>query len=86
VQVLSDEAADGTNLFTVHATLPVIESFGFAAELRTRTSGLAAPQLVFSHWQVLEEDPFWVSVRRAVAVQASSRADTDNARRTRTLW
>ena len=23
-------------------------------------SGLATPQLVFSHWEVIDEDPFWV--------------------------
>ena len=59
-RVLSDEASDGTNLFTVNATLPVVESFGFANEMRTRTSGLATPNLTFSHWHVFDEDPFWV--------------------------
>ena len=45
---------EGTNLFQVHATLPVVESFGFANEIRKRTSGLASPQLVFSHWEVID--------------------------------
>ena len=27
---------------------------------RKRTSGLASPQLVFSHWEVFDLDPFWV--------------------------
>lgn len=38
--------------FRVLATLPVPESFDLATELRTQTSGLASPQLVFSHWEV----------------------------------
>lgn len=42
------------------ATLPVTDSFGFAEELRRRSSGLAVPQLIFSHWEVIAEDPFWV--------------------------
>lgn len=46
--------------FRVVATLPVPESFDLATELRTQTSGLASPQLVFSHWEVIEQDPFWV--------------------------
>ncbi|XP_041980466.1 elongation factor-like GTPase 1 [Aricia agestis] len=45
--------------FRVQALLPVAESFKFAVELRTHTSGLAAPQLVFSHWEVIDIDPFW---------------------------
>lgn len=39
--------------FMIDALLPVVESFGFADELRSKTSGAAtSPQLVFSHWQV----------------------------------
>lgn len=43
---------EGTDIFTVKALLPVAESFGFGDEIRKRTSGLASPQLVFSHWEV----------------------------------
>jgi hypothetical protein len=28
--------------------------------IRKQTSGLAMPQLVFSHWEVIDTDPFWV--------------------------
>jgi elongation factor 2 len=41
----------------VKAYLPVMESFGFTAELRAATSGQAFPQCVFDHWQVLPGDP-----------------------------
>lgn len=45
-------------MFIIKAVLPVAESFGFADEIRKRTSGLASPQLVFSHWEVTARIPF----------------------------
>ena len=51
-KVCSEEVKEGTTLFNVSALLPVAESFGFAEEMRKKTSGLASPQLVFSHWEV----------------------------------
>jgi ribosome assembly protein 1 len=51
---------EGTQLFIVSAILPVASSFGFSQELLKKTSGSAtAPQLLFSHWQLLQDDPFW---------------------------
>ena len=51
-RVMSEEMREGSDVFDVTAVLPVAESFGFAEEIRKRTSGLAIPQLVFSHWEV----------------------------------
>lgn len=51
-RVLREEMKEGSDVFDVTAVLPVAESFGFAEEIRKRTSGLANPQLVFSHWEV----------------------------------
>jgi len=48
----------GTPLCKVKAYLPVLESFGFAQLLRQNTSGQAFPQLIFSHWQVLNGDVY----------------------------
>lgn len=42
----------GTPIFQVKAYLPVAESFGFTADLRSHTGGQAFPQCVFDHWQV----------------------------------
>ena len=53
-RVLREEMKEGSDVFDVTAVLPVAESFGFAEEIRKRTSGLANPQLVFSHWEVRE--------------------------------
>ncbi|KAK7310186.1 hypothetical protein RJT34_07525 [Clitoria ternatea] len=49
-----------TPFFTVHAYVPVSESFGFADELRRWTSGAASALLVRNHWEALPEDPFFV--------------------------
>ncbi|OVA03255.1 Translation elongation factor EFG [Macleaya cordata] len=59
-RVLKEEMQEGSSLFTVHAYVPVTESFGFADELRRWTSGASSALLVFSHWEELSEDPFFV--------------------------
>ncbi|GLT95385.1 hypothetical protein SLE2022_130690 [Rubroshorea leprosula] len=59
-RVLKEEMQEGSPLFTVHAYVPVSESFGFADELRRWTSGAASALLVLSHWEALSEDPFFV--------------------------
>jgi ribosome assembly protein 1 len=55
--VIAEEMKEGTNLFMIRAHLPVVESFGFATDLRKSTSGAAHPQLVFSHYEPLGQDP-----------------------------
>ncbi|CAH1796222.1 unnamed protein product [Owenia fusiformis] len=45
-----------TPLVNVKAWLPVNESFGFTADLRSRTQGKAFPQTVFDHWQLFKGD------------------------------
>jgi len=47
----------GTPMFIVKAFLPVNESFGFTADLRSATAGQAFPQCVFDHWQLMPGDP-----------------------------
>jgi ribosome assembly protein 1 len=51
-RVLHGDLSQGSASFNVTAVLPVIESFSFTQEIRKQTSGLASPQLVFSHWEV----------------------------------
>merc|ERR1719367_672236 len=55
--VFEDSQVQGTPMFMVKAYLPVMESFGFTAELRAATGGQAFPQCVFDHWQRLPGDP-----------------------------
>jgi ribosome assembly protein 1 len=60
-KVVTDAMVDGTDLIQVTATIPQAESFGLAPELMKKSSGeVTAPELVFSHWEVLNEDPFWI--------------------------
>lgn len=51
--VINEEQRAGTPLFNIKAYLPILESFGFNADLRQATSGQAFPQSVFDHWQIL---------------------------------
>lgn len=58
--IKSEDVIEGTSLFLISAELPVSESFGFGQELLKKTSGRGTtPQMSFSHWQLLDEDPFW---------------------------
>ena len=57
--ILSESLKEGTPFYSVLSHLPVAESFGFAEEIRKRTSGAAQPQLVFSGFELLDEDPYW---------------------------
>ncbi|ODV88859.1 hypothetical protein CANCADRAFT_32310 [Tortispora caseinolytica NRRL Y-17796] len=59
-KVISEEMKDGTSVFLVKADIPVVEAFGFADEIRKRTSGAAQPQLVFRGFEIYDQDPFWV--------------------------
>jgi len=60
-KVITDDMVDGTDLIQVTATIPQAESFGLAPELLKKSSGeVTAPELVFSHFDFLDEDPFWV--------------------------
>ncbi|KZT55516.1 P-loop containing nucleoside triphosphate hydrolase protein [Calocera cornea HHB12733] len=56
-QVFSEEQRPGTPMFTVKAYLPVMESFGFTADLRQATQGQAFPQSVFDHWELMNGSP-----------------------------
>lgn len=54
-RVCAEEMREGSTIFSIQAVVPVAESFGFSEEIRKKTSGLASPQLVFSHWEVRGE-------------------------------
>lgn len=56
--IVGEENRQGTPIYNVKAYLPVQESFGFTADLRSNTAGQAFPQCVFDHWQIFNGDPF----------------------------
>ncbi|KAL5481271.1 hypothetical protein EMCRGX_G021402 [Ephydatia muelleri] len=66
--VIEEGQVAGTPMFIVKAYLPVNESFGFTADLRSNTAGQAFPQCVFDHWQVLPGDPFESGTKPATVV------------------
>eukprot|EP00168_Porphyra_purpurea_P000775 TRINITY_DN108_c0_g1_i10.p2 TRINITY_DN108_c0_g1~~TRINITY_DN108_c0_g1_i10.p2 ORF type:complete len:470 (+),score=141.96 TRINITY_DN108_c0_g1_i10:1144-2553(+) len=55
--VFDGDPAPGTPMYNVKAFLPVQESFGFTADLRSATSGQAFPQCVFDHWETMPGNP-----------------------------
>jgi elongation factor 2 len=56
--VENKEDREGTPLCVITAFLPVLESFGFTTVLRQNTGGQAFPQLIFSHWQLVNGSPY----------------------------
>ncbi|CAH1802925.1 unnamed protein product, partial [Owenia fusiformis] len=77
-RILSDDMKEGTQMFNVEAVLPIIESFGFAEEIRKKTSGLASPQLKFTHWEVVDVDPYWVPTTDEEYIHFGEKADSAN--------
>jgi elongation factor 2 len=71
--VFGEEQRPGTPLYNVKAYLPVMESFGFTADLRSNTGGQAFPQCVFDHWQVLGGSPFEEGKAREVVLGTRKR-------------
>jgi elongation factor 2 len=68
--VIEEEAVTGTPLNQVTSHLPVAESFGFTAHLRSLTAGQAFPQCVFSHWAEVTGDPLDKSTKACEIVSA----------------
>ncbi|KAI1433422.1 P-loop containing nucleoside triphosphate hydrolase protein [Xylaria sp. CBS 124048] len=77
-RVLSEQMKEGTPFFTIQSLLPVAESFGFADEMRKRTSGAAQPQLIFTGYEVLDEDPLWVPFTEDDLEDLGELADKEN--------
>lgn len=77
-RILSESMKEGTPFFTILSLLPVAESFGFAEEIRKRTSGAAQPQLIFAGFEALDEDPFWVPATEEELEDLGELADREN--------
>ena len=77
-RIVSEEIKEGTLFFTIGALLPVVESFGFAEEIRKRTSGAANPQLFFAGFQLFDEDPLWVPRTEEELEDLGEKGDREN--------
>eukprot|EP00038_Savillea_parva_P002420 m.114144 g.114144 ORF g.114144 m.114144 type:complete len:1211 (-) comp10830_c0_seq2:61-3693(-) len=80
-KILSEEMRLGTEIFEVKALVPVTGSFGFAADIRLKSSGHANPQLIFSHWAPIFGDPFWVPSTEEELAHYGEMADAPNPAR-----
>lgn len=67
--VFEEGQVAGTPMFIIKAYLPVNESFGFTADLRSNTGGQAFPQCVFDHWQIFPGNPLEPTSRPYTVVQ-----------------
>jgi len=59
-RVVKEEVQEGTNNFLIDALVPVIEGFVFNEEIRSKSCGIAYPQLVFSGFEIIQDDPFFI--------------------------
>ena len=57
-RVLREELREGSDLFSIHAFLPAEASFGFADDMRRRSSGAASASLMLSHWERLQASTY----------------------------
>ena len=76
--MLVSDMIEGSGMWMLEAVIPVVESFDLANELRIKTSGLAMPQLRFSHWETIDEDPFWIPATEEELEQFGDKADFVN--------
>ncbi|KAJ2426795.1 Cytoplasmic GTPase/eEF2-like protein (ribosomal biogenesis) [Coemansia sp. RSA 2524] len=77
-RILSEEMREGTPYFIIKASIPIVESFGFADEIRKRSSGAAVPLLIFRGFESLNVDPFWVPTTEEELEDLGEKADKDN--------
>ncbi|OZJ03843.1 hypothetical protein BZG36_04304 [Bifiguratus adelaidae] len=80
-RIIAEDLKEGTPFWQIQAVLPVVESFGFADEIRKRTSGAASPQLLFSGFEMLDQDPFWVPTTEEELEDLGEKADRENIAR-----
>ncbi|KAG8630915.1 hypothetical protein KVT40_000055 [Elsinoe batatas] len=77
-RIISESLLEPSPNFTIVALLPVAESWGFADEIRKRTSGAASPQLVFEGFEMLDEDPYWVPTTEEELEDLGEKGDKEN--------
>ncbi|CAL9738522.1 ribosome assembly protein 1 [Monosporozyma servazzii] len=80
-KIVSEEMKEGTPFFQIEAHIPVVEAFGFSEDLRKKTSGAAQPQLIFSGYESIDLDPFWVPTTEEELEELGDIADKENIAR-----
>ncbi|KAF6757551.1 translation elongation factor 2 [Ephemerocybe angulata] len=77
-KIVAEEMKEGTSFFNITALLPVVESFGFSDDIRKKSSGAASPQLIFSGYEMLDLDPFWVPTTEEELEDLGEKSDKVN--------
>lgn len=80
-RILHGDMREGSQTFEIKAFVPVIESLDFVNEIRKQTSGMANPQLIFSHYEIVDLDPFWTPNTEEEYALYGEKADTENLAR-----
>uniref|UniRef100_A0A6G1SAJ1 Elongation factor-like 1 n=1 Tax=Aceria tosichella TaxID=561515 RepID=A0A6G1SAJ1_9ACAR len=80
-RILHGDMREGSQTFEIQAFIPVIESLDFVNEIRKQTSGMANPQLIFSHYEIIDVDPFWTPSTEEEYALYGEKADTENRAR-----
>ncbi|KAF1744885.1 hypothetical protein MXB_4998 [Myxobolus squamalis] len=57
-RISEENQIEGTSVFVVTSMIPAPEIIGLSKEMRSKTSGAAQMQLLFSHWETMPNDPF----------------------------
>lgn len=77
-RIVHGDMREGSQTFEIKAFVPVIESLDFVNEIRKQTSGMANPQLMFSHYEIIDVDPFWTPNTEEEYALFGEKADTEN--------
>jgi ribosome assembly protein 1 len=77
-KILEETIKEGTSMFIITAHVPVADSFGMAEEIRKRTSGLATLHIEFSHFEIIEIDPYWEPSTEEELLLYGEKADFEN--------
>lgn len=78
-RVVSEEFKEDTGYFVIITHIPMMNCFGFADELRAKTSGTAFPIVTFSGFEVVyDEDPFWMPMSREEIEEHGERISGSN--------
>lgn len=80
-KILEETVKENTNMFLVIAHVPIADSFGLAEEVRKRTSGLVTLHLEFSHFEIIEIDPYWEPKTEEELLHYGDKADFENQAR-----
>lgn len=81
-RIVDETIKEGTtNMFLVKSFVPVADSFGLTEELRKRTSGLATPHIEFSHFEIIDIDPYWEPRTEEELLHYGDKADFENQAR-----